>query len=694
MFELSGIQASEHGVPRRGYVLSTAVEGIARSGRTIVSELSSAFALCGKPNNSFEFGSDDAGLERTAWHAFSIWLLWRIYSPETQDTSLLSSQIWYNGGPIEGDELAFWSQLDDLLDRHLREVANKSGIRELLPYVLESHGPGSRLSVRRDPSTWAARRKKKASGVFYTPPDVADFMAYDAVQSCEQTPVVLDPAAGTGVFLRSTLKVLCAADTSKNTFQLARGNIFGCDIDPLALDGAATVVMSDVMQDALYVMDTPREAWWAIRSNFRQCDALLIDPVSTPTTRGRISLQELFPNVVDGFDLVIGNPPYADIGKRSDMPELASIFKTIEACPRSTADLYPVFIEQMVRLAKPNAAGGLVVPLSIACNSGPQFRACRKFISATSGSWKFAFFDRQPHALFGEDVKTRNAIVFRLPDPDANTVSTGPLRKWRGNDRQEMLASIEYTPISNDITSGIPKLHGHRQSDAWSKLAHETYRLAHTVSSMGRSTLDEVPNSPSSDVFVAPTAYNFLGVARPCRLPVRSGETLSANPVLRVSCIDEEAASVVYAVLSGNFAFWWWHVNGDGFHVSQSTLRNLSIGRIANDSFVREKLARLGESVWAYSSERPVRSLNRGRVSYAFSASGAVELRRMIDRVVLGALGLPPSLEAVLHEFKETITAARLFEPASQTSEGKSRHDRKGVERDKRKKPTYQRGVA
>jgi len=29
------------------------------------------------------------------------------------------------------------------------------------------------------------------------------------------------------------------------------------------------------------------------------------------------------------------------------------------------------------------------------------------------GTWRCAFFDREPHALFGEDVETRNAILFR-----------------------------------------------------------------------------------------------------------------------------------------------------------------------------------------------------------------------------------------------------------------------------------------
>jgi hypothetical protein len=68
----------------------------------------------------------------------------------------------------------------------------------------------------------------------------------------------------------------------------------------------------------------------------------------------------------------------------------------------------------------------MVVPLSLACNESAQYQACRARIASAPGHWRFAFFDREPHALFGEDVKTRNVIVLWQRDHAADVVAVLP----------------------------------------------------------------------------------------------------------------------------------------------------------------------------------------------------------------------------------------------------------------------------
>ena len=659
--------APTHGVPRRGYVLSTAVEQIAGPARTVVRVLQAAFTVTACIATPYVPPGEGPEPTRVAWHAFSAWLLYLLAG--ARGVSLTEAQQWYLGRELTAAEREFWHCADAETVSEREEIAGRDGIRELLPYILESHGPGSRLSVRHDPSTQTARTTKKASGVFYTPPDVAEFMARTALHGRGPAPKVLDPAVGTGVFLRAVLREL--RGSSDNAFLLAQNTLFGCDIDVQALDGTATVILADVLPDALEVLSTPYEAWQALRSNLRQCDTLMIDPESE-SEPPRAQLATLFPSAHGGFDLTIGNPPYTDLGPRRDMPALISRFRSIAAYPRSTAELYTVFIEQMVRLSTRTGAGALVLPLSLACNTGSQFDACRNFISGEPGVWRFAFFDRQPHALFGEDVKTRNAILFWERGARGTTISTGPLRKWRGGDRQAMLARIDYTPISGNIAAGIPKLHGPIQTAAWEHLKHCPGTLASLTSEITRASLSSLPFAAGNEVFVAPTAYNFLGVARPCRLTTGKGETLSANPMFRLVCASEDEASAVYAVLSSNLAFWWWHVNGDGFHVNRSTLRTIPAVSLTGAEAARAELAKLGEEMWEASRCSPVRSLNRGRVSYTFSAAAAPGIRKRIDRLLIRSFGLPEAFASELEDFTETITQARVFVPHKQITTGKA----------------------
>lgn len=686
-----------HGVPRKGYVLSSAVEEIAVHARAVVADVATSFrdhmdkACVYVP----EYGKSQA--ERAAWRAVGAWLIRQAAGLGCQDASLESAQSWYLGRPLTSEESSFWAALDTQARSQLGTIARRPGMRELMPYILDAHGPGSRLSVQRDPSTLVSRERKKASGVFYTPPDVATFMVRSSLQGSKASNIttILDPAVGTGVFLRAALEALRADETAANAFELARDRLFGCDIDELALDGAAWVLLLDTLSDAEKVLSCPVDAWTVLRGNLQYCDALMIDSDNDASTiDGRMPLSRLFPKVRDGFDLVLGNPPYADVGVRNDLPALAARFFTLAAKPKATADLYPVFLEQMIRLAGPTASGAMVVPLSLACNEGSQFSACRELMQREPGHWRFAFFDRQPHALFGEDVKTRNAIVFWHKVSCSSRVYTGPLRKWRGGNRAAMLASVDYTEISGDIRSGIPKVHGYLQADAWARLRMERIRCSVLVNTCARSTLDEVPYGASNDVYIAPTAYNFLGIARPITLEIRPGETLSTNPLHRLSCRSTKDAAAVYALLSSNFAFWWWNITGDGFHVGQSALLKLPIGSAAINQDTLERLAELGNAIWERSSDQAIRSLNRGRVSYAFSATGAPELRRAVDTTLVAALGLSLSFVDELESFTRTITEACLFETNNKTNTRDPEHDDQDHARSERKKQDHQRRVA
>lgn len=665
----------EHGVPRRGYVLSTVVEEIAGPSRAVVAELRKAFA--NNPHHAEPFlkvlGAGQ--YERAAWLSLSAWMLARNSQQLHSDSALSESVAWFIGRKLTEREKLFWEAQDQLHQSDFEYISSKPGLHSLLPYILESHGPGSRLSVRRDPSTMKARTTKKSAGVFYTPSDVAGFMAREAIRGAKQSRAIkiFDPAVGTGVFLRAALAELRLRRPTDNSYQLARRSLFGCDIDPVALDGAASVLLADTLDDALSIMTSPLAAWGALRDGLKQFDTLLIDrEVRSPERSDRMHLDALFPECSDGFDVVLGNPPYAAIGARRDMAQLTARFATVAAKPRSTADVYPVFIEQMVQLAASSASGAMVVPLSLACNTGRQFAACRSLIEQEPGTWRFSFFDRQPHALFGEDVKTRNAILFWQRRRTATQIETGPLRKWRGDDRAAMLQRVDFTLIQGDLRAGIPKLHGVDQAKVWERVRREPITLSYLVSSWGRTTLDQAPNGSSSDVFVSPTAYNFLGVSRPYALRATNGEALSTHPLMRLSGETVEDAAAAFAVLSSRFAFWWWTVVGDGFHVNQGNLSRLPIGRSALAGSLHKQLVALGDAIWNQVRRHPIRSVNRGRISYTFSAAHADALRCDVDHLLLESLGLDTSFADELHHFTNCIAEARLLPPAKRPTRERS----------------------
>jgi hypothetical protein len=712
-------------VPRKGHVLSTVAElygaplrfaadvlGKAAPGRTATATWQRLYA-----RRRIEPGEAQLRMPRelVAWMMVGAWTVGVATGCLPRNATLHEAESWFLGDIAEAGfitSVADEARLE--AEGALHAIADSKALHDLLPYILDPHGEGSRMSVMLRPETATVRALKRAEGVFYTPVDVADFMAAGIVRCLadDATPLtVFDPACGSGVFLRAVLSELRRRSPGADEFDLACSCLYGTDIDLWAVNAAAFVVLADCFEAVKARGIAPVTAWHALRLNLAHVNALRLDPgravphdyperiarlacratlkagklpgvAGDNAPPGPLAFHLVFPELAEGARIVIGNPPYANVGVGNDLLSLCKRFETFQVAPKPTSDMYPLFVEQMMRLTAPDAHGGaMVLPLSIACNTGRQFLGLRQLLSRTSGHWRFAFFDREPHALFGEDVKTRNAIVLwtRQGRESDVRISTGPLRKWRGDDRARMLEGIGFTPIEADIRLGIPKIEGDLQAAALSRLLTERHTLLHAVRHFGRATLSDSMQSDASTVFVAATAYNFLNVfMRPQPSALQGAEELTENPMLALGCSSRELALQVFALLSSRIAFWWWHSHGDGFHVSKHVIETMPVGAAFRDATVVAELTSLGESLWEQVSASPVISRNRGRTSLGFSAATFPQ-RKRIDQLLIEALGLAPEFAAELERFCESVTKAQISSRTESDNQRTHTHERHTV---------------
>ncbi len=690
-------------VPRRGHVLSRVAKEFGEPIRFAVASVATSLRhngyrplehtarlpLVGPP----AIRIDRSPAEIAAWHLCTQWLLGVTLGQVPVTSDLSDGAAWFGEG-LPGSLSSVAAQLGarrhDAALAALRSVADPAPVSDLLPYILDPHGPGSRLSVMRDPATQIARERKRTDGVFYTPADVADYMAGLALkflQPCHPV-TVFDPACGTGVYLRAALAALRKMHPDADPLTLAEQSLFGVDIDPWAVDAATYVLLHDVLADRHADKTPALTVWHLLRLNLAVGDALSLDPAASgpdnedsksadrrcrqqlragqmPSAEGgagwpeRTPINVLFPLLDQGAHVVLGNPPYAGLGDRPDLIGLGTRFETLRT-PARSADLHPLFVEQMVRLSAPRSSGCLVVPLSVAFNTRTQYAALRDMIGRTAGTWRLSFFDREPHALFGEDVKTRNTIISwsRAPDADTTRIMTGPLMKWRGDSRARLFASIRFTDVTAPIGNGIPRLSGKLQAAALDRLQNAGGRFAQLLASVSGAELADAFEADRHTVFVASTAYNFINVFRRPPARFRPTHSISTNTVHALRFEDTESANVAYAILSSRVVFWLWHVLGDGFHVTKAFIEDLPIDALLFGAPAAGELAMLGRELWQRLRNVPVVSCNRGRKSIAFPASSAADLQRRIDQLIITAAGLAHGFAGELDRFVHSVVAA------------------------------------
>jgi hypothetical protein len=634
---------------------------------------------------------------QTAWALVNMRIVGRSVGALDADASLRDAELWFLGSIDVPSRLSdgLARMVDLAAVRELERFEYDEDFRDLLPYVLDAIGPGSRASVMKDPETDTARRAKKASGVFYTPADVAEYITREAVAQL-RSPAgdarVLDPACGSGVFLRAALQSVCERwGTSR--VSVAESSLFGIDINPLAIEAACFVLLHDCLLDT-GVEASPWSVWHSIRCNFCVLDSLSLnasEPSSNESNRNEIralrarlatgyvppsnepldcggsqaffgsgiELGTVLPLLDSGADIVVGNPPYAAVGARDDIASLGQRYQSIVDGRSTRADLYPFFVEMMWRLSRNDqSSAGMVVPLSIAYSTRAQIAACRRAMMATCGKWRFAFFDREPHALFGEEVKTRNAILFYsrvIGDTIGGhlSIESGPLRKWTSRQRPKLFESITFTPLTGtSIAAGIPKLDGRIAADVYARLNRLTTHLREACTRVGTSLPAEASrNHDVPRVFVAGTAYNFINVFQHHRKLPESRVPWSESTLTTLDFDETNMASAALAMLSSRLVYWLWHVKEDGFHVTRSFVSTLPLP----SEPALKRLAELGITLWSQLQGDQIVSVNGGRKTIAYRPHSLGRTRDEIDSVMLSGLGIEDAFGAYLRAFTRAV---------------------------------------
>lgn len=609
-------ESMSHAIPRPGRALGTMIERLGLPVQAAVHEIQADLRsadldlswLCRDTNSG-------PGAKPEAWSVRASWIICAValsHAAKYKRTNLQAAIRWFfSDNESQASQFSFLSENSRrAISLAVHKFSSPQEIIAFLPYVLESHGHVTRGRLERTATGSLTRDAKRGGGVFYTPADVAEFLISEMAKNSEGAESWCDPACGTGVFLRAALRKSIEANPGTDPFEVAIAQIFGMDVSALALEMAAFVLLAECLAADWARRQTPYELWRALRRNLVCIDAIqAMGDVNAVTTHfaARSGGQ---------FDRLILNPPY---GNQAVAPAYRRKWLTLSGAEGPTVPVQIPFVEMMWKLTTPNAVAAAVLPLSIAANTQKAHRVFREQLATFCGKKEFLFFDREPQSLFGEDVKTRNAILF-VEKGREQGLSTSSLLKWTAPQRPQIFSRSRLVSLgAMELRSGIPRLGSNAEVGAYKKL-RQSFQLARRqkIASLSYQALRSMPAEDQRRTLVfGATAYNYVNCFPSDVLAQFCEERYSGSKLHAVTFSSRELLLAAYAVFSSRLCFWVWRVEGDGFHLTREFLAGSPFWG-AVESPLSDDMGELGGRLWKESKSTAVRSVNAGRVTYAF----------------------------------------------------------------------------
>ena len=415
------------------------------------------------------------------------------------------------------------------LDSNLLEGLSVGEISVLYEYSVALENPDAR----------------KDNGQFFTPDDVAIFMASFAKEFSEG--VWLDPCSGVG----NLSWHLASTQVDPEDFVLNRLKV--SDRDELALLLARTLLAISFQRENSSLFS-------AISANFFHLDFLSV------ADNGQSTLldDDNQLNEIPKHDFVIVNPPYLGL-KKKDLR-----FETSDA-----ADLYAYFLENIIK-----TSSGFISVTPQSFTNASKFRSLRRLLLDKYSNLTIFTFDNIPGNLFkgikfgSTNSNTANSIraAVIVARPGAGTPQITSLFRWRTAERLRTFAEVDKFLCAAPLTDAFfPKV---------SAPFLDLYEKCSNLEVLGHYLC----RTPTDYPLYVPSAPRYFISA--LRVPVErtSIRTLYFN--------NAETRDRAYLLLNSSFMYWWWRVRDGGMTLSLETLSSLPFLNFAVSQALVEMLVK------------------------------------------------------------------------------------------------------
>lgn len=365
------------------------------------------------------------------------------------DALLANGRLFANVPGFEPDALSARRQ------QLLAEMpARVSRFEAAVPQPVETFGQLYEALLTARPAVGGLSLRKR-TGSYYTPEALTRVVAGRAFEALDgvlgeggirrRALSILDPALGAGAFLVQAGREV-AQRSGRSAVDVVRHELFGVDVSPLAVA---------VAEASLWLLADAAELSLAqAGQHLCEGDALCSPVAGAALGRRGVDFDALLPDDVDGFDLVLGNPPWVAFAGRATQPlapELREHYRRTFRAFRGYPTLHALFVELGARLA-PRGVVALLIPSPLADLDG--YRHVRGTLAASHAV-------QEPLLELGQDAfASVTQPCFALVAAPRRTPELEPERAFVLTERRRAAGAALplQTPAALGRLAGLPRL--------------------------------------------------------------------------------------------------------------------------------------------------------------------------------------------------------------------------------------------
>ncbi|MBI1647306.1 N-6 DNA methylase [Capnocytophaga sp. 051621] len=318
----------------------------------------------------------------------------------------------------------------------------------------------------------------------------------------------------------------------------------------------------------------------------------------------------------EGFDIVIGNPPYGAKYNNQTKQYYKNTYMTansIRGLQKGSLDTYTLFIELGYNLLRKNGCFAYIVPISL--TSSDSLTGVHRILMDNCNAIHISSYAVRPKPVFENAVVNTSIVLFQKTETPCQVLySTKMHRRGTEFDLQKLIDNLQFVDVKGLTLYGrIPKISSEIEKTILKKLFKQI-KLGSIIKTSG-----------------SPITYRFAG-GRYFKVVTNYSNNSSAERTIYFS--NSKIANAVGCILSSNLSFWFYQIFSDNLNWKTYEIENFTIPQLTfeNIDFLDKLYNRYLADIEANANTRITSEESTYNVD-SFKEYKIVRSKRIIDEI-------------------------------------------------------------